>query len=71
MLEAEELRRASDEKLTGAYSDIEKLKKEIAHLWEYFDKISEQEGFKNCGKNINEVKERHAKTKDTRTEDIC
>ena len=28
LLEAEELRRASDEKLTGAYSDIEKLKKE-------------------------------------------
>ena len=58
LLEAEELRRASDEKLTGAYSDIEKLKKENAHLWEYFDKISEQEGFKNCRKNINEVKER-------------
>ena len=63
MLEAEELRRASDEKLTGAYSDIEKLKKESAHLWEYFDKISEQEGFKNCGKNINEVKERQQRRK--------
>jgi hypothetical protein len=63
LLEAEELRRTSDEELTGAYSDIEKLKKENAHLWEYFDKISEQEGFKNCGKNINEVKERQQRRK--------
>lgn len=37
--------------------------KENAHLWEYFDKISEQEGFRNCGKNTNEVKERQERRK--------
>lgn len=63
LLEAESLRRTSDEKLSGVYSNIERLKKETAHLWEYFDLISEQEGFQNCGKKVSEVKERQQRRK--------
>ena len=58
LVQAEELRTASEEKLTEAYADIEKLRRENAGLLEYFDKIAEQEGYKNSGKNISEVKDR-------------
>ena len=70
LLEAEEFRRASDQKLKEAYSDIESLKKENVHLWEYFDRISEQEGFKNCGKKSTRLR-KATKTKNTRTENVC
>lgn len=63
LVQAEKLRTACEEKLTEAYADIEKLRRENASLWVYFDKISEQEGYKNTGKNIAEVKERQQRRK--------
>ena len=63
LLQAETLRTINNEKLAKADSEIESLKKENVRLWEYFDKISEQEGIKNCGKNITEGKERQQRRK--------
>ena len=41
LVQAEQLRTASEEKLTEAYADIEKLRRENANLLEYFDEIAE------------------------------
>ena len=57
-VQTEELRRKSNDSLTEARADTEKLRRENANLWQYFDKISDQEGFKNYGKTFSEVKER-------------
>ena len=58
LVQTEELRSKSNDSLTEARADTEKLRRENANLWQYFDKISDQEGFKNYGKTFSEVKER-------------
>lgn len=63
LLQAEEQRKTSSDKLSQAHVNIERLKKENSHLWKYIDKISEQEGFINCGKIISEAKERQQRRK--------
>ena len=62
-VQTEELRRKSNDSLTEARADTEKLRRENANLWQYFDKISDQEGFKNYGKTFSEVKERQQRRK--------
>ena len=63
LVEAEELRSKSDEGLTEAMADLTKLKRENGNLWEYFDKITELEGFKNTGKSVEDVTERQQRRK--------
>jgi hypothetical protein len=63
LVQADELRKKADDGLTDAKAEIEKLQNENTNLWQYFDKISEQEGFKNCGKPILELKDRQQRRK--------
>ena len=63
LLLAQELEKDGSEKLVKANADIAKIERENVHLWAYFDKISEQRGFVNCGKHISEVKERQQRRK--------
>ena len=63
LVQTEEVRSKSNDSLTEARADTEKLRRENANLWQYFDKISDQEGFKNCGKTFSEVKERQQRGK--------
>ena len=63
LLQAEKQRKNSSDKLSQAHVNIEGLKKENSHLWKYIDKISEHEGFINCGKIISKVKERQQRKK--------
>lgn len=63
LVQADELRKKNNDSLTEAWADIERLKRENSNLYNYFDKISEQQGFKNCGKIFSEVKERQQRRK--------
>jgi hypothetical protein len=63
LVQEEELRRKTNDSLEDAKVDLQKLEKENANLCKYFDKISELEGFKNCGKPFSEVKGRQQRRK--------
>ncbi|CAB4040274.1 Hypothetical predicted protein [Paramuricea clavata] len=63
LVQAEELRRKTNDSLEGAKVDLEKLEKENASLWKYFDKISELERLKNCSKSFSQVKGRQQRCK--------
>ena len=58
LVQAHQLRKQADKGLTDANAEIEKLQNENIYLWQYFDKLKELEGFKNCGKPILELKDR-------------
>ena len=58
LVEAHRLRKQADEGLTDANAQKEKLQNENSNLWQYFDKLTELEGFKNSGKLILELKDR-------------
>ena len=49
--------------LLDAQDSCDKLRKENTQLWNYMDRISEQEGFVNCGKPISDVKGRQQRRK--------
>ena len=63
LVEAHRLRKQADEGLTDANAHIEKLQNENSNLWQYFDKLTELEGFKNCGKPVLELKDRQKRRK--------
>ena len=63
LVQVDELRKQADEGLTDANAEIEKLQDENANLWQYIDKLTELEGFKNCGKLILELKHRQKRRK--------
>lgn len=63
LLQAQEERSKSCEELTKVQADLDRVKRENVHLWQYMDNLSEQEGFKNCGKPISEVKGRQQRRK--------
>ena len=63
LIQAEEIRRKTNDSLDGTKADLEKLEKENANLWKYFDKLSELEGSENSGKSFSEVKGRQQRRK--------
>ena len=63
LLPEELLRNTRREELEQTQAELDKVKKENARLWQYIDKISEQEGYENSGKPISEVKGRQQRRK--------
>ena len=63
LVQAEELRRKSNDSTTEARAEREHLRRENANLMQNFDKIADQEGFVKSGKTFSDLRERQQRRK--------